>query len=1000
MLKMKEPVRLKSYNNMCILNDRFAKRIQANYELFPVHFTAEELLYLMQGSEEGQSMEQHNMTCIVNRPQYNNNITLNVEVINEFINRFFEIVNGKYTYQDRLYLDSFLIKAGIHNVNHFIKNAVEYVKDTKENAENTLFINKNEQFLTGILKTFIQNRNSRTELVDTYLKNSRQLLIMQFSNKLFRRIFNEDNQKLMAFNTVYQKSSVDISGIIGNLQYQKLELYKENLKQDSIFHESTDVYMQFHTNPYELMWQEAATREKVLEQMMSAFLLNLFDSMELIKEKEAGVSIRFLINQRNNLSDMITSTVLRMISGQNTGIYTIGREEYRELKELKKEQNNIYEQFIERYEKLSQLQGYYDTADTALYDSRNVMQLKENSGSVEKVYRETEADKTEMHEKVIIVKEKHQTEIQEKERSETRTSVSESVRAKESITVQIDKEKARKDTLAALDNPVQVIDGYRRETTDVERYHQKQKELMYEGLPQDSRELFERVEKILEKKAEIELQSMQESAEQTLIQDTNQEQPFVRFEDYEILQLQEIEAQNTGGTDRNPGAEMQDAQMQITQETGNAHETPEMQYIQNTADVPENISEIQHIWHTPDTQTVQRIKEGQNTHDMQETERIRSAQNPQEVTNIQNTHSTQETQNIQNAQNMRETTYNTRNMHNSQEIKNIQNAYNTQDISSAPNLHDTSDISEYYMKDYQIQVLKAAFMKNRYAQNIYTWAVNPENSSRQILEFCESVSGCPAGTTEQTEEKFYETLTYILKEYAGNRLQQQQVGSTIYLDKNVDLLKKYFYNTQHNDTLDSRQNVTNQYSSRQYLEFVQNVLNVSKEFFEGTASTDYYKYSFDTEFGLFDNEVLLYGDTVHTAGHVQGAVQIYGDGITRQGDIVFVYNNTARQEEVPVQPVSSDVQRIENEAQYHNHLTVTDTIRNNTVSQYENSTEQELPQLRDTVRDEINRYETRIEHNIQRSVERTIDSQIANISEKVYGSLEKRLSMERKRRGY
>ena len=169
---------------MCILDDRFAKRIQANYDLFHVHFTTEELLYLMQGNDAEQYIEQHNMTCIVNNTHNNNNITLDVEVINEFINRFFEIINGKYTYQDRLYIDRFLIKAGIHNVNSFIKNAINYVNDTKEVMSEVEFVNNNEQILSDILKELVQNNNSNTQLVDEYLSNNRQQLIMKFSGKL------------------------------------------------------------------------------------------------------------------------------------------------------------------------------------------------------------------------------------------------------------------------------------------------------------------------------------------------------------------------------------------------------------------------------------------------------------------------------------------------------------------------------------------------------------------------------------------------------------------------------------------------------------------------------------------------------------------------------------------------------------------------------------------------------------------------------------------------
>ena len=456
MLKIKEPVKLKSYNNMCILNDSFAKRIQADYALFPVHFTTQELLYLMQGNDAEQYIEQHNMTCVVNNTHYNNNVMLDVEIINEFINRFFEVINGKYTYQDRLYIDRFLIKAGIHNTNSFIKNAIEYVNDIKEVKSDVEFINSNEHFLSDILKEIVNNNNSNTQLVDEYLSNNRQQIIMQFSNRLLNHIINEDNRKLTAFNTIYRKSCADISAIMGNLQYQKLELYSAHMKQDIIFNDNT-IDIQLHNNPYEVMWQDCTTKEKVLEQLISASMLNVLECVELVKQKEAGADIQMFINERNNLSDIITSTVLRMVTGQNRTAYNITADNYKELRMLRKEQRSIYTQLVEAYVNiLSGLQSSSDFTDiyamqqTSLYSG-----LKDNAEALNE-------DITQ-----ILYQDDNDSYI------ENNYHINENVTLNENIKIQIDREKAKKDILTALNNPIEVIHEYKKRATDVELYHQK-----------------------------------------------------------------------------------------------------------------------------------------------------------------------------------------------------------------------------------------------------------------------------------------------------------------------------------------------------------------------------------------------------------------------------------------------------------------------------------------------------------------------------------------------
>ena len=1061
MLKIKEPVKLKSYNNMCILNDRFAKRIQADYALFPVHFTTEELLYLMQGNDAEQYTEQHNMTCVVNNTHYNNNVMLDVEIINEFINRFFEVVNGKYTYQDRLYIDRFLIKAGIHNTNSFIKNAIEYVNDIKEVKSDVEFINSNEHFLSDILKEIVENNNSNTQLVDEYLSNNRQQLIMQFSNRLLNHIINEDNRKLTAFNTIYRKSYADISAIMGNLQYQKLELYSDNMKQDIIFNDNT-IDMQLHNNPYEVMWQDCTTKEKVLEQLISASMLNVLECVELVKQREAGADIHMFINERNNLSDIITSTVLRMVTGQNRTVYNITTDNYKELRILRKEQRNIYTQLVEAYGNIlsgsqssNNFTDIYAMQRTSLYSG-----LKDNAEALNEDISQ------------ILYQEDNGSYI------ENNYHINENITSNENIKIQIDREKAKKDILSALNNPIGVINEYKKRATDVELYHQKQKEMLYEGLPQDSRELFEKVEKILEKKADNELKSMQENAEHTLYADINNTQPLVTFEDYEILQLNEVK-DNNGNTsdnltnqydtqdketegaisaikdkavsdnrvseipagkeiagiqsDRQSGISIKDYQIQVLKEALIKNRYTKSIYAL-LADGTDSYNELTEFFEDRSEQlnlTTEQTKaqfyealtyilkeytEGEeDVHSLVYSEsRLEDNNNTAETTENNNGNNTSDISEKGIKKYIRQfisqnaiVKNNVNNAINNDSYINIINNSSDNITNLSNNTNNSSNDITYLSNNTNNSgnnITNLSSNTNNSSNNITNLSNNTNNSSNNITDLSNIINNLSKNTTNTA----YNESTLINKNnsdlvYNENRLTENNEDSSIFTTErgtgeyiNQYITEKVIHNNTIN-TNNSNMNYSDIYSSQQYIEYIHNVLNISESLFERAGSSDYYNYSFNNEAAFFNNKYIYMDGTTN----VKGSISSYGDTITDMGDVSFVYNNEQQTDsELAAQPVNNGVRLIENDSYYNSNITVKDSIRNSVISQYENGRAQEISKLDNAVKDEIRKYETTIEKNIQRNVEHTIENQIANISERVYSNLEKRLSMERKRRGY
>lgn len=1102
MLRIKEPVKLKSYNNMCILDDRFAKRIQANYNLFPLHFTTEELLYLMQGNDAEQYIEQHNMTCIVNNAHYNNNITLDVEVINEFINRFFEIVNEKYTYQDRMYIDRFLVKAGIHNVNSFVKNAIEYINDTKAMKSEVEFINSNEHFLSGILKELAENNNnSNTQLIDEYLSSNRQQLIMQFSSRLLSHVINGDNKKLMAYNTTYKKSYADITAIMSNSQYQKLELYSEDMKQNAIFNDNT-ISVQLHNNPYEVIWQDCTTKKKVLEQLISASLLNVLESVELVKQKDADTGIQLFIDEKNNLSDIITSTVLRMVMGQNRTTYNINADNYKELKLLRKEQCNIYTQLVEAYRNVLRSSQHfnnftdnyvkpYTVLSKELNDNGDVLNeyitqilyqddndnyienhyhidknvisnnnyhinenviLNDNHHISENVISDenhhidenvTSNDNYHINENVISNKNHHINEnvisnenhnISENVVSNNNHYMNENVISNENIKIQIDREKAKRDILSAFNNPIEVINEYNKTATDVELYHQKQKEMLYEGLPQDSREIFEKVEKILEKRKNNELKIMQESAERTLLEDTESAQSLITFEDYEILQLNEIEEDNSDvsgnadnvikqqdtqnkeketamPSDKQSGISIMDYQIQVLKEAliKNRYAKSIYSLLVNGTDCYNELAEF-----FEDRSGQLNITTEQTEEKFYEalTYILKECANDEENVNtfayseriLADNYNTTEHKNYNTAEYKKD--------ENNQNIETKNNENNTSYISEKViNKYINKYISQFKSKEHNIKNSVRNIINNIESINN---VINKASSIKDIINNDTNINNAVIDkvhidsslTDENSSDLVYNENIFMTNENnQSNTINTTEGDINKYVNQSItenvidnSIIKNNNINNNFNDnnmtiTGNSNMEYFDIHSSQQYVEYIHNVLNISESLFQRSGFTDY-NYSINGEASIFNNKY-TFADGIT---NVKGSVSSYGDTITNMGDISFVYNNEQQADsEQAAQPVNNSIRQTENTAYYNSNITLKDNIRNNRISQYENSTVQGLD---NTVKNETHKYETLIEHTIQRNVERTIENQIASISEKVYSNLEKRLSMERKRRGF
>ncbi len=133
MITLTVGMNLKCLNGIKPGGDTFYDRIMSGYNLFPLNFSAQELLYLLQDKNE-QEEPAGLMTTLINNVNTTEIRKVNVNIINHFVNTFIRLYRGEGTYKDYLYIDSFLQKAGISKPDNYNKLVSVYIR----NIENKL----------------------------------------------------------------------------------------------------------------------------------------------------------------------------------------------------------------------------------------------------------------------------------------------------------------------------------------------------------------------------------------------------------------------------------------------------------------------------------------------------------------------------------------------------------------------------------------------------------------------------------------------------------------------------------------------------------------------------------------------------------------------------------------------------------------------------------------------------------------------------------------------
>jgi hypothetical protein len=342
MITIKEPIHLNSLSHVCKTEDDFAGKIMANYELFPLHFTPEQLLFLLKGQEE-ETVNTTEITQLVNNETVNNNITLNINVLNKFINRAMALIDNDYTYRDLIYVSSFLEKCGIKNVKEFLTNMSEYISETKQVIkENKLFEENTELIKKFSEEAYLYSHNKNLENKEELTNEN---IVNTFASAILKKLSVAENTEYISQSARAVSVSSDYSRVIQNLSFIKMNEYAGYMQQN-LYDYGSSTYEYLHVNPYELSILNNTDSSTVMENIIASVLLNITDDLCVLNSKSGVESSSFAVDSYSNFTEQISDSVMRFIAYHSAPMYkdSVYLSKYKREQHLKK--LKAVEQFV------------------------------------------------------------------------------------------------------------------------------------------------------------------------------------------------------------------------------------------------------------------------------------------------------------------------------------------------------------------------------------------------------------------------------------------------------------------------------------------------------------------------------------------------------------------------------------------------------------------------------------------------------------------------------
>ena len=297
MLKIKGQIELKSLRGIFLTPNVLYDRIGVYYRVMNLQISAEDFLHLLNRPPDIYLSEGDIFHLTVNndtRNQY-----LKMEFINQLLNRILLLENQTLSYQDSIFVSTMLRKTGIRQTGKLLSDIRQTLKEHQTIKKLTDMYQNNgmvireviraggKDFVSGVQRDYEQQYGKNTNNSEYH---NRKEVLGSLSSAVYQRLRTEE-----IYNEVYERTR-QYGTVIQNINNQELNMAEQvrvsgillltRLRKECTFRENggTELYI----NPYEAGAGKVAavTRETVLSEILSAAFLGLANNICQIRREQ------------------------------------------------------------------------------------------------------------------------------------------------------------------------------------------------------------------------------------------------------------------------------------------------------------------------------------------------------------------------------------------------------------------------------------------------------------------------------------------------------------------------------------------------------------------------------------------------------------------------------------------------------------------------------------------------------------------------------------------
>ena len=506
MLTMGEPLKLQTAKPMETLGDAFTERITGNYQLLEEHMTPTDMLHFIAAPPELYTQEA-GMAPLVNHYSMAETQNVSMKLINNVLNRILVSDTYQLTYQDRVFIENILNKIGVTDVQEFVRQ-VSRMKEETRNTRELLRLYHSDSQIMQTLREFQKAEAVKQSAQEKPQEENERTQIYWLQQEVWNRLHTEE---------IYQELSELVSIRYGNpvrVTRQEMQLGEQminaeyftlNRMRRETFSQHQDLTYN-RVNTYEAGDTSLTNEnyEQTISSMVQAVLLNAISQIYHIRYEDF----------KNHTSNWMWLADVIHVNAQNTFKRF---ESYHNRLNLTKVDKEEYHQTMQNFERreISALQRLFEHTkevavnrmeirsdhETALLYRTEHTDTEELETQQDTIYETERASDTEHRHVYKISEKKREEEIrkqleiinrQNMERLEKLRTLE--ISQSELPPQRINRERAKKDALRAIENPNEVLKEYMNTTTLRSETEQLEKERLKEIMGEDTVRIFETLE--------------------------------------------------------------------------------------------------------------------------------------------------------------------------------------------------------------------------------------------------------------------------------------------------------------------------------------------------------------------------------------------------------------------------------------------------------------------------------------------------------------------------